>query len=163
MNEFQIREALRGMRNQIEVPPLDRAEEDALLAAFDARQARPTRAFAGRWVWAAATAASVAIAAALNVIVATNVHGRATVAPGADSLSRGSSLAPVTPDDAGGFVPWPGALMLPRFESGALMRIDLPVSALPALGFAPPAVGASVQADVIVGQDGMARAIRLVQ
>ena len=74
MNEFQIREALRGMRNQIEVPPLDRAKEDALLAAFDAHMARAARPPAGRWVWAAATAASIAIAVALNFVVATNVR-----------------------------------------------------------------------------------------
>jgi hypothetical protein len=163
MNEFQIREALRGMRNQIEVPPLDRAKEDALLAAFDGHMARAARPPAGRWVWAAATAASVAVAVALNFVVATNVRDRAQAARGSDSPSQPSSAASITADDAGGFVPWPGASTLPRFESGALMRIDVPVSALPALGFAPPSRGTSVQADVIVGQDGMARAIRLVQ
>jgi len=156
MNDFQLREALRGLRNQIDVPPLDSAKEEALLAAFDAHQARPSRTIAGRWVWAAATAASVAIAAALNVIVATSVRHQ-PAADGADS-----SAAAVA-DDVSGFVPWPGASTLPPFESGALVRIDLPVSALPALGFAPPSRGTSVQADVIVGQDGMARAIRLVQ
>ena len=161
MNEFQIRELLRGMRDQIDVPPLDRAKEEALLAAFDAHRSRPQRAPAGRWVWAGATAASVAIAVALNFVVATHVRDRA--ARGADSLSQVPGAASVSADDTGGFVPWPGASTLPRFESGALMRIDVPVSALPVLGFAPPSRGASVQADVIVGQDGMARAIRLVQ
>ena len=161
MNEFQIREALRGMRDQIDVPPLDRAKEDALLAAFDAHQARPPRTLAGRWVWAAATAASVAIAVALNFVVATNVGHRVAAAPGSDPLAQDSSAASVTADDAGGFVPWPGASTLPRFESGTLLWIDLPASALPVLGFAPSA-GASVRAEVIVGQDGMARAIRLV-
>ena len=156
MNEFQIREALQEMGRRIDVPPLDPAKEEALLAAFDAHQARPARTIAGRWVWAAATAASVAIAAALNVIVATSVQHR----PAAD---RADSGATAVADEASGFVPWPGASTLPRFESGALVRIDLPVSALPALGFAPPSRGASVQAEVIVGQDGMARAIRLVQ
>jgi len=151
------------MRNQLEVPALDPAKERALLAAFDACQARPARAIAGRWVWAAATAASVAIAAALNFVVATNVRNRAQALRGADALSQGANVTPVTADDSGGFVPWPGASTLPRFESGALVRIDLAVSALPALGFAPPSRGTTVQADVIVGQDGMARAIRLVQ
>ena len=163
MNEFQIRQALRGMRNQIEVPPLDPSKEAALLAAFDAHQARPTRALTGRWVWAAATAASVAIAAALNFIVATNLRDRDSAAQSFEPQSQGSSVASVAADDAAGFVPWPGAATLPAFESGALMRIDLPVAELPALGFAPPSgSGSVVQADVIVGQDGMARAIRLV-
>ena len=35
------------------------------------------------------------------------------------------------------------------------MRMELPVSALPSLGLAPPASPAAVvQADVLVGQDG---------
>ena len=156
MNEFQMREALRAMRNQIEVPPLDRAKEDALLAAFDAHLARPGRAGSGRLVWAAATAASLAIAAALNVIVARNVRQRAA-APTVDASNAVTSI-----DDASGFMAWPGASTLPPFESGALLQIDLPASALPVLGFAP-STGASVQAEVIVGQDGLARAIRLVQ
>ena len=156
MNEFQIREAVRAIRNQIEVPPLDRAKEDALLAAFDAHQARPRRAGSGRRVWAAATAASLAIAAVLNVVVVRNVRERAA-APTDDP-----SIAVTPVDDASGFRAWPGASTLPPFESGELMQIDLPASALPVLGFAPSA-SASVQAEVIVGQDGLARAIRLVQ
>ena len=116
MNEFQVREALRGMRNQLEVPALDPAKERALLAAFDARQARPARAVAGRWVWAAATAASVAIAAALNFVVATNVRDRAQALRGTDALSQGANVTPVTADDSGGFVPWPGASTLPSLR-----------------------------------------------
>jgi hypothetical protein len=42
--------------------------------------------------------------------------------------------------------------------------LDLPVSVLPSLGLAPPTSrDAAVQADVIIGQDGFARAVRLVQ
>jgi hypothetical protein len=63
----------------------------------------------------------------------------------------------------GEFVPWPGARDLPPLESGELLRVDLPVSMLPALGMVPPATrGTAVKADVIVGQDGLARAVRLV-
>lgn len=72
-----------------------------------------------------------------------------------------ASSRPVRPSE---FVPWPGAGTLPSFESGELVRLDLPVSVLPSLGLAPPASrDAAVQADVIVGQDGFARAVRLVQ
>lgn len=164
MNEFQIAHALRGLQNQFEVPPLDPAKEEALLAAFDAHWARPRRRL-GRGVWISATAASVAIAAALNWMVATSVRDRTRPAQGSAvpvvPVAQGFGLAQ---DDGADFVPWPGAATLPQFESGALMRVDLPVSALPALGFAPPSSGPSVvQADVIVGQDGLARAIRLVR
>jgi hypothetical protein len=72
-----------------------------------------------------------------------------------------ASPRPVRPSE---FVPWPGAGTLPSFESGELVRLDLPVSVLPSLGLAPPASrDTAVQADVIIGQDGFARAVRLVQ
>jgi hypothetical protein len=63
------------------------------------------------------------------------------------------------------FVPWPGAASLPAFESGQLVRTELPASVLPLLGIpeadAPP--GGRVLADVLYAQDGLARAVRIVQ
>jgi hypothetical protein len=61
------------------------------------------------------------------------------------------------------FVLWPGSAALPTFESGELVRLDLPTSVLPSLGLSPPASQvAVVQADVLIGQDGFVRAVRLV-
>jgi len=61
------------------------------------------------------------------------------------------------------FVIVPGADRLPRMESGSLVRMDLPVSMLPSLGVAPPAGRMTVvTADLIVAQDGLPRAVRLV-
>jgi hypothetical protein len=58
---------------------------------------------------------------------------------------------------------WPGAAALSTFESGELVRLELPASVLPSLGLLPPASQTGVvQADVLIGQDGFARAIRLV-
>jgi hypothetical protein len=63
-----------------------------------------------------------------------------------------------------GFVPLPGAAGLPPFESGTIERVELTLASLPAYGvaIAPDAVGNPVAADILVGQDGQARAIRLV-
>jgi hypothetical protein len=63
-----------------------------------------------------------------------------------------------------GFVELPGAAALPAFESGAIVRMELPVASLPSYGVDISTGGAShpVEADVLVGQDGRARAIRLV-
>ena len=56
-----------------------------------------------------------------------------------------------------------GAAARPPLESGALMRVDLPVSILPALGLWPPASPqTTVPVEILVGQDGFARAFRLV-
>ena len=62
------------------------------------------------------------------------------------------------------FVPLPGAAGLPRFESGSIVRVDLPLSSLAAYGVDISSAGGAgpVPTDVLVGQDGEARAIRLV-
>ena len=63
-----------------------------------------------------------------------------------------------------GFVALPGTAGLPQFESGTIVRIELPVASLPAYGvdISPAADDLPVEADVLVGQDGQPRAIRLV-
>ena len=62
------------------------------------------------------------------------------------------------------WVAWPGATVLPAFESGELVRTELPASVLPLLGFTSPSLPREgrVAADVVYGQDGEARAVRLV-
>ena len=62
------------------------------------------------------------------------------------------------------FMALPGAGGLPELESGSVVRMALPVGALPEYGLDIVTNGAktTVEADVLVGQDGMARAIRLV-
>ena len=63
-----------------------------------------------------------------------------------------------------GFVALPGAAGLPDFESGEIVRIEIPLTSLPTYGIEilPDAQGSPVEADLLVGQDGQARAIRLV-
>lgn len=64
-----------------------------------------------------------------------------------------------------GFVALPGATGLPVFESGMIVRVEIELPSLPSYGvpIVPDAVSNSVEADLLVGQDGQARAIRLVQ
>ena len=141
--------ALRQLAKRAEVPPLDPDRERLLLEAFDAAQ-QQKRAPAGRaGVWRpAAAAALLALAATMAWVIV----GRSVRPP----------AAPVAPLTTTEFVLWPGAAELPTFESGHLMRMEVPVSALPSLGLVPPATHAAVvQADVLVGQDGLPRAIRL--
>ena len=143
-------DALRRLRSGIEPPTIDPGREQALLAAFDAHWARPRRR-SGRWAWTIATAASIAIALALDWLVL-----KRAVPPGGEALE--------VVVDVSGFVPWPGAHTWPPFESGELVRVALPASSLPALGlWPPPSAGSVVQADIVVAQDGFARAVRLVQ
>jgi hypothetical protein len=67
----------------------------------------------------------------------------------------------VTPS---GFVDLPWTAGLPAFESGEIVRMEVPVASLPTYGIdiSSGAGKGPVQADVLIGQDGFARAIRLV-
>jgi hypothetical protein len=62
-----------------------------------------------------------------------------------------------------GFVPVPGASALPQLESGSVVRYELPVTTLRAYGLdiVPEPARSTVAADLLIGQDGYARAIRL--
>jgi hypothetical protein len=64
-----------------------------------------------------------------------------------------------------GFVALPSAAGLPAFESGEIVRVEVPLASLPLYGIeiVPDAQGAPVEADFLVAQDGRARAIRLVR
>ncbi len=67
----------------------------------------------------------------------------------------------VTPS---GFVDLPWTAGLPAFESGEIVRMDVPVASLPTYGIdiSSGAGRGPVEADILIGQDGFARAIRLV-
>lgn len=132
--------------------------EERLLAAF-ARHQRSSRGTA----WSAAPSRALAAAAAVVLLAAAGgiyVARQAATAP--SSRTPASSQAGRAPLD--GFIPLPAAAGLPAFESGQIVRIHVPVASLPAYGveIIPDAPAAAVQADVLVGQDGLPRAIRLV-
>lgn len=63
-----------------------------------------------------------------------------------------------------GFVALPGSAGLPQFESGTIVRMELQLASLPAYGIdiSPAADDRPVEADVLVGQDGQPRAMRLI-
>jgi hypothetical protein len=144
--------ALGRLAQEIEVPALDPESERAMLAAFDAAWTQP-HPNARSKVWRPlAAAAGLALAAVLTWAIG---H-RVAVQP-APIASAPPAVLPATE-----FVPWPGASSLPTFESGQLMRVDLPASVVLSLGLVPPASQTGVvRADVLLGQDGFARAVRL--
>ncbi len=70
---------------------------------------------------------------------------------------------PQESDRLAGFIPLPAADGLPGFDSGMIVRVAIPTASLPAYGLAiTPESAQTVNADLLVGQDGQARAIRLV-
>jgi hypothetical protein len=66
---------------------------------------------------------------------------------------------------ATGFYPLLDAAMLPPLEYGTLVRVQLPRSALRVVGLPvnEDRLSESIAADVLLGQDGLARAVRFVQ
>jgi hypothetical protein len=162
LEDLDLALALRRLDDASEPPPIDPRREAALLAAFDAAQhqiprRRPYWGMAGL-----AAAAALLIAVALPVRAGRHgspIDGMATRMP-LPSSSRGVQPEPLPPME---FVLVPGAAALPPMESGSLVRMEIPVSMLPSLGLTPPAASVTaVRADVIVGQDGLKRAVRLV-
>jgi hypothetical protein len=70
---------------------------------------------------------------------------------------------PQNTDRLAGFIPLPAAGGLPGFDSGMIVRVSIPTASLPAYGLAiTPESSRTVNADLLVGQDGQARAIKLV-
>jgi hypothetical protein len=155
--------ALQRMARQTPVPECDPEREALLLKAFDQARQRPAQRRTGYlWLAGLTTAAGLLIAAGL-VLPGTQRRGTPPISdrrPHTPPDHRGAG-SPV--GDAGEFVSWPGSSSLPPLESGQLLRVTLPVSMLPSLGLVPPATRTlPVHADVLVGQDGLARAVRLV-
>jgi hypothetical protein len=188
--EQALSAALRRLAEDTVVPPIDRVAEQRLLAAFDGQRRMPSP----RRVTRFAAAAAVLLAAAATLVwmvaardrrvdprVATAQTRATTETPSVPRVieakahepsvvvkrGRTRRAAPTRPraDDTR-FVMLPGVDDLPPFESGQLMRVQLPASVVASLGLRPPRpLGADgvVQTDVLVGQDGYARAVRLVQ
>ena len=111
-----------------------------LLAEFDAAFGAGGRR---RPVWLPAVAAAACVAVALVLL-------------------RPVPTRPAAPERA--FVPIPYVAPLAPYERPEVVRMDVPIMALVAAGLPvhAPDLSGAVTADVVVGQDGRALAIRLV-
>jgi anti-sigma factor RsiW len=121
--------------------PPSNAQLQNLLASFDVPRQRQRRAKAVlEWTLAASV-----------LIVAGLAAGWKNYSPAA-GVSERTAATPAPPTNAdSAFVVLPGADALPRFEHGQVIQLDI------------PSAGGIVRAEVLIGQDGLARAARLVQ
>ena len=121
--------------------------EPALLAEFDRVQRRRKT---HSW-----TVAAGAIAASIAVVLILEYPRPPTPSAAVSEDVRESEQT---------FVPIPYVMPLAPYERAEVVRMELPVAALIAAGLqlrtADP--GARAEADVVVGQDGRARAVRLI-
>jgi hypothetical protein len=91
--------------------------------------------------------------------------GASVAAPPARAArDRVRPVAPASEDEILRFVSLPTAIGLPALESGRIVRVELQTAMLPAYGLdvTPDSKAGVVEADVLIGQDGQARAIRFV-
>ena len=129
--------ALRRMADELEVPPPDDRRLQTLLAALATRPARPSRLTIG---------VGLSLAASALIVAGLSIGWKRDARRGASGVAATPALS-TNPAD---FVVLPGASALPRFEHGEVIRVEV------------PSAGGAIQVDVLVGQDGLARAARLV-
>jgi anti-sigma factor RsiW len=146
--------ALRRLAGEQQVAPMNPSRLASLLASFDRTRRRRSRR--ETIALGLSLAASVLIVASLSVGLQ-----RQASSPHAPQAVAAAHTPAASAETA--FVVLPGADALPRLESGRVIRIEIPESELRSVGLWPPVHAGAVQADVLVGQDGLARAIRLVQ
>jgi hypothetical protein len=166
----QLRELAAGLRavsagmSRVQAPA---RVEARLLSAFRAEAgAVPVRTHRA-WIPPAAWAGAVAAMIAVGVLV---IRDRVPQA-GQASPARVTEIASMQtgPDNAesfseDGFLPLPGAAELPATDDVDLVQVELPRSAMMQVGIAvsPERAEETVRADVMVGADGMARAVRFL-
>ena len=179
MSENEL-ELLEGFRELAAAEPqaASAAVEYTLLANFRARNTRRRRV-----VWGSAAGAFAAAAAVVglffsgpapkpsNAVVnairpAAPDLQEAIVEPQQDSDLPQTRFAVVRTDDvASSFYPLPEAADLPALETAMVVRVEMPASSLQFMGvpLGDDVSADPVEADVLLGQDGLARGVRLIQ
>jgi hypothetical protein len=113
--------------------------------------------------------ASFSGVAAMAAGIALLVWLREAPKPAAGTASAAATLAaaPVATEEEAdaSFYPLPQAEALPAVENAMVVRVQLPVSSLRLMGFPvdEERADAAVQAELLLGQDGLARGVRLAQ
>ena len=152
------RELLEGLRALAVDGPCEAPGhvEDRLRMAFQ-RHHRRRKLLIWTPVFAAAAAAGVALFVSNHV-----VKPKLVAAPVALVTH---AAAPADEESDASFYPLPEAEALPAVENAMVVRVQLPVSSLQLMGVpvSEERAGASVQAELLLGQDGLARAVRLAE
>jgi hypothetical protein len=138
-------DSLRQLDGHMEAPP---HVEAAVLAAWDRAHVQPTVSPARHW-WKPVTA----VAAAVTLSVGLAQLGRALQL----AVRTPTTAAPATNNDSLLLVGEP----ILQGEPVRVVRMRIPASTLVGLGVRAGTDVAQVDVDVIVGEDGVARAIRV--
>lgn len=172
---MKIEEALRELREDRRSAGAPPAVEAAVLAEFR-RTRRKTRV--AWWVWLVPAAAAAAVVmlmrpepvsappapvAAVKIqppAIVEEVRPPAVILP----VRKAAPKRPTPREVYTAFHAVPGGDPFAPFDRGQMVRVQLPRTAMSYFGLpVNPARGELVKADVVLGEDGMARAIRFVQ
>jgi anti-sigma-K factor RskA len=143
--------------------------ERGLVAAFRSQTDRPERPHRALWLpvltWA--SAAAVLVALAVLMLRGGKPEPPRHVAPrGVELASISTSVNWYADEDVatGDFIPLPNAEQVGENEDVNVVRMEVPRSAMLAVGLPVSLDRASelVEADVMLGSDGLARAVRFV-
>ena len=121
---------------------------------------RKRRKVARRNLWIALGSGTLAAAIAIAMLLGSRP------APGVVTpASAVQESAQADDDSMDDFYRLPDTDYLPPMESAMVVRVQLPVSSLRLMGLpvSEEQAGDSVQADVLLGQDGLVRGVRLVE
>ncbi len=130
------------------------AVRESLMSVFEARYARRS---ASRWFWAAAVTAAVLVGAVIVPQAANRLRQANANAVEAADVSTIESYA-----DSEGFIAVPYAPPLATGEMVRIVHTELNPAALASLGVSvDPAWTTQLPADVLEGEDGMPRAVRV--
>jgi hypothetical protein len=115
----------------------------------------------GRWIPALTWAAAFAAMLALGVFLMQQREPEAVRTPVSRGVERASADLPA---DMEGFIPLPNTEAVQANEEMGVVHVEVPRSAMLAVGLDVSAdrAGEMVQADVMLGSDGVARAVRFL-
>jgi hypothetical protein len=158
MNEND-RELLEGLRALAVEGPREAPVhiEERLKAEFRKRNRRRNLV---TWVPALSVAAAAGIALLLWI------RGEAPKPTPELVVAAAHSVAPVADEEGdAGFYPLPEAEALPAVENAMVVRVQMPVSSLRLMGVpvGEERADMAIQADLLLGQDGLARGVRLAE
>jgi hypothetical protein len=141
--------------------------EERLTAAFRAHggvvhSGRPSRRWIPALTWGVALAATIGAGLFLIGQRQPEAQRPAPVRWAELAAMRGPSAADLEAASEEGFLPLPGAVHLPAAEEYTVLHMELPRSSMLSVGIdiAPDQADETVRADVMIGGDGLARAVR---
>jgi hypothetical protein len=114
----------------------------------------------------ASFASLAAMAAGIALLVWVREAPKPAAGTGSVAVMPAASPVAVEEEEAdASFYPLPEAEALPAVENAMVVRVELPVSSLRLMGFPvdEERADAAVQAELLLGQDGLARGVRLAQ